>query len=265
MPNPAITPVAPCNHCRPLNPDPANRRAYFRRTRPLWPAKSRFTWSAASRRSASSSVLATSSPGPTWAFASAPCAPVAAGAGGGAAAGAGCAGAGAAALSAAAGGAASSSRPHAPSTVPRPAAATAFATAFAATAITAPVTLARVAVATAAARLRRCRFGTEQAAEQAGEEARLFHRQDRTVLHVAQARVAIGTRHGPAVGAATAIALARHGTAPHTYPSDPINERSGAQFPLFGAKRGVQGGLRLAGVEGFEPPALGFGDRCSTS
>src|SRR5690606_15493928 len=48
-----------------------------------------------------------------------------------------------------------------------------FSTAFTATAITAPVTLARVAVATAAARLRRCRFGTEQAAEQAGEETGL--------------------------------------------------------------------------------------------
>src|SRR5690606_38073767 len=70
-------------------------------------------------------------------------------------------------------------------------------------------------------------------AEQAGEKTRLFHWQNRTVLHVTRTRVAIRTRHGPAVGAAAAIALARHVTAPVSYPSGAINERSAAEFPGY--------------------------------
>src|SRR5690606_28414204 len=70
-------------------------------------------------------------------------------------------------------------------------------------------------------------------AEQAGEKTRLFHWQNRTVLHVTRTRVAIRTRHGPAVRAAAAIALARHVTAPVSYPSGAINERSAAEFPGY--------------------------------
>src|SRR5690606_5131553 len=64
-------------------------------------------------------------------------------------------------------------------------------------------------------------------------KTRLFHWQNRTVLHVTRTRVAIRTRHGPAVGAAAAIALARHVTAPVSYPSGAINERSAAEFPGY--------------------------------
>jgi len=55
-------------------------------------------------------------------------------------------------------------------------------------------------------------------AEQAGEESGFLHRQDRAVLHVAQARVAVGAREGPAVGSAAAVALGRHGARPHFEP-----------------------------------------------
>src|SRR5690606_41996329 len=51
-------------------------------------------------------------------------------------------------------------------------------------------------------------------AEQAGEKTRLFHWQNRTVLHVTRTRVAIRTPHGPAVGADAAIAPARQVGAP---------------------------------------------------
>src|SRR5690606_15844479 len=77
-------------------------------------------------------------------------------------------------------------------------------------------------------------------AEQAGEEARLFHRQDRTVFHVTQARIAVGTRHGPAVGATAAKALARHG--------DCSFERTRLSLKMPGWARGFPGGAAFGGA-----------------
>src|SRR5690606_10444079 len=77
-------------------------------------------------------------------------------------------------------------------------------------------------------------------AEQAGEEARLLHRQARTVFQVTQARIAVGTRHGPAVGATAAKALARHW--------DCSFERTRLSLKMPGWARGFPGGGAFGGV-----------------
>src|SRR5690606_24957984 len=84
-------------------------------------------------------------------------------------------------------------------------------------------------------------------AEQPLPETRLFHRPDRAVDHVAQARVVVRARHDPAVGAAAAIAETGHGNVPRVrLPSAAVNARPVAVVPVVWV---------MAGVEGFEPPA----------
>ena len=133
-------------------------------------------------------------------------------------------------------------------------------------------------------------------AEQASQESGLFHRADRSVHQISQRGVAVRAGLNPPVGAAAAEGQTRHGIISmntralrptHTMTGSaqwfPVSKRcatagrkskrrcrSSRRFPQEANFQELRrecrrGRHRLAGVTGFEPVALGFGDRCSTN